>query len=73
MSLSTVNLIVMIALVVVVALAILYGELAPWLRSFASRWWHWTQTGDTSLSRRSIHWLAFTALGGALLICAVIT
>ena len=62
----------MTILVSVVALAILCGEYLPALHNFRSKAQPLTQTGDSSLSPRSVNWLAATALGAALAICFVL-
>jgi len=62
----------MVAVVSVFAIATLCRELLPSLRELANRTQQLTQTGDSSLSSRSMTWLAATAFVGALLICFVL-
>jgi hypothetical protein len=72
MNIPNVLLAVMTVLVSATALAILYSEYQPTLRELKARLQPLTQTGDTSLSRRSVNWLAATALSAALVICFVL-
>jgi hypothetical protein len=69
---SNVLLVVMTVLVSVTALAILYGEYQPALCEFRIKAQPLTQTGDRSLSRHSVTWLAAMAFSAALLICFVL-
>jgi hypothetical protein len=72
MNIPNILLAVMTVLVSATALAILYGEYKPVLRELKNKTQPLTQRGDSSLSRRSINWLAATALCGAFLICFVL-
>ena len=63
--------ILMCALVSMFALATLYDEVTPVIRQNGSEPRELTQTGDSSLSPRSVNWLALPALVSALLICFV--
>jgi hypothetical protein len=63
---------VMIALVSGFALITLYGEFMPTLRESFGKSRELRQTGDSSLSPRSVNWLGLTAFGAALLICFVL-
>jgi len=58
----------MTALVSGFALITLYGEFMPAVREYFTKTRELTQTGDSSLSPRSVNWLAGAALGGATLI-----
>ena len=69
MSLAQMVLAVMAALVAAFALATLYDEFMPAIRRRLLATRELTQTGDSSLSPRSVNWLALTALISALLIC----
>jgi hypothetical protein len=55
-------------LVSVFAVATLVAEFQPLVRDLIRRQ-PLMQTGDSSLSPRSVNWLAATALAGALVIC----
>ena len=68
MSLSEVGLLIMIGLVSVFAIATLVDEYQPMIRDLIHRQ-PLMQSGDSSLSPRSVNWLAATAFAGALLIC----
>lgn len=70
MSLSEFSLLIMAGLVSVFAIATLVGEFWPVVRNLIGRQ-PLMQTGDSSLSPRSVNWLAATAFAGALLICLV--
>lgn len=72
MNIPNVLLTVMTVLVSATALAILYSEYRPVLREFRMKSWPLVQTGDSSLSRRSVDWLAAMAFSAALLICFVL-
>ncbi len=72
MNIPNVLLAVMTVLVSATALAILYSEYQPALRELKSKLQPLTQTGDSSLSRKSVNWLAATALSAALVICFVL-
>ena len=65
-------LVVMTVLVSAAALAILCGEYLPTLHNFRNKTQPLTPTGDRSLGRQSVKWLAATALGAALAICFVL-
>jgi lysylphosphatidylglycerol synthetase-like protein (DUF2156 family) len=64
---------VMSLLVSVFALALLVAEFRPGRRLPRPLAWQFTQTGDSSLSRRSIHWLGALALAGAFVLGALLT
>ena len=72
MNIPNVLLAVMTVLVSAAALAILYGEYRPVLREFRIKARPLVQSGDSSLSPRSVNWLAATALSAALFICFVL-
>lgn len=72
MNIPNVLLTVMTVLVSATALAMLYSEYRPALREFRMKLWPLVQTGDSSLSHKSVNWLAATALSAALLICFVL-
>lgn len=72
MNIPNVLLTVMTVLVSATALAILFAEYQPALRELKSKAQPLTQTGDSSLSPRSVNWLAATAVSAALLICFVL-
>jgi hypothetical protein len=72
MSTSDVLLVVMTVLVSATALAILGGEYQPVWRELKIKAQPLTQTGDSSLSRHSVNWLAATAFSAALFICFVL-
>jgi hypothetical protein len=65
MNLSVFGFAVMAIVAVVFAFATLAREMDFPLRNL-------TQTGDSSISRRSVNWLAATALLSALFICFVL-
>lgn len=71
MNISEFLLAAMAASVSATALAILYGEYKPTLSDLRSRANHLRQTGDSSLSPKSVNWLAASAFGAAVLICVV--
>ena len=68
MNLSELSLLIMTGLVSVFAVATLINEFQPIIRHLV-RSRPLTQTGDSSLSPRSVNWLAATAFAGALMIC----
>jgi len=70
MSLSELSLLIMAGLVSVFAIATLVDEFQPMVRDLVRRQ-PLMQTGDSSLSPRSVNWLAATAFAGALVICFV--
>ncbi len=72
MNIPNVLLAVMTVLVLATALAILFGEYRPAWRELKTKLQPLTQTGDSSLSHKSVNWLAATALSAALLICFVL-
>lgn len=72
MNIPNVMLAVMTVLVSAAGLAFLYGEFKPVLHELRTKSQPLTQTGDSSLSRTSVNWLAATALSVALFICFVL-
>ena len=68
MNVPNVLLVVIVAAVSVVAIAMVLGDFKPQIRRFLSVNREFLQTGDTSLSRRSVNWLAATAVSAALII-----
>ena len=72
MNIPNVLLTVMTVLVSAAALGFLYGEYKPALHEFRTKAQPLMQTGDSSLSRKSVNWLAATALSAALFICFVL-
>jgi hypothetical protein len=72
MSISQVVLLIMATLVSGFAIVTLVAEFLPVIREAWSQTGRLTQSGDSSLSRSSINWLAATAAGGAVLLGAVL-
>ena len=68
MNVPNVLLVVIVAAVSVVAIAMVLGDFKPQIRRFLSVNREFLQSGDTSLSPRSVNWLAATAVSAALII-----